>query len=173
MIGAIWQHSQSDAVDVLGRIHSPESHVWSVCWYSQSQYRDDRRRDDDVGAEHAALRINRAARGDQTEEHQIVPPGHVILDLSFFGAVRRHSISLPASLACLRHVAVRACSPARSHHSSTHVSIAPGPLRQRQHASPPDSIYEVPVTGNPLEDGNPPLRQLLPQSRHLLVLREM
>jgi hypothetical protein len=75
--------------------------------------------------------------------------------------------------ACLRHVHVRACSPAPSRHSSTHVSIAPGPLRQRQPVSPPDCVYGLPVTGTRLDDGNPLLRQLQPQSHHHLARKEM
>ena len=122
------------------------------------------------GAEHARMRINSIAlaRGEQAaaEEHRVPPP---ILDRLLVTSCTRIIDTTP--FACLHHVPVRACSPARSPHSYTHVSIAPGPLRQRQPDLPPD--YDLPVTGIRLDDGNPPLRQLQPRSHHPLVHREM
>lgn len=137
---------------------------------SETRSRGDRRKDGHAGAEHAASPLIKLVKvfaltcGEQTEE----PHTTRILDRLL--VPRTFDIS---PFACLHHVPARACSPARSRHSSTHVSIAPGPLREQQPASLPDSMYELPVTGIPLEDGSPPLRQLQPQSHHPLAQREM
>lgn len=137
---------------------------------SETRSRGDRRKDGDAGAEHAAspptklVKVFALIRGEQTEEP------HTTRILNHLPVPRTFDIT---PLACLHHVPVRACSPARSRRFSTHVSIAPGPLREQQPASLPDSMYELPVTGIPLEDGSPPLRQMQPQSHHPLARREM
>lgn len=141
---------------------------------SETRSRGDRRKDGDAGAEHAASPLIKLVKvfaltcGEQTEEP------HTARILNRLPVPRCTRIFDIPPFACLHHVPARACSPARSHHSYTHVSIAPGPRRQRQPASPLDCGCELPVTGiRLLEDGSPPLRQLQPQSHHPLARREM
>ena len=109
------------------------------------------------------------ARGEHAAEEEEHHQCHRSLGSSSCSELYEDRILHFTPFACLHHVPLRACSPARSHHSYTRVSIAHGPLPQRRLASSPDCL---PVTGIPLEDGNPLLRQLPPQSHHPLARKE-